>query len=101
MSLLNTIVWMPVGQDARLVCRLLEQVKLPCTCCRSAPEVCANLDGETLGAVIVAEEALDSGAVREISDALIRQPSWSHLPVILLTAGGRSTKGSLHNLGAR
>lgn len=98
MNDLTTIVWMPVGQDATLVCGLLKQVGLLCACCRSAPELCANLSGETLGAAIVAEEALTADTVREIGDALAQQPSWSHLPVILLTAGGNSTDGSLYKL---
>lgn len=98
MSDLTTIVWMPVGQDATLVCGLLEQVKLLCTCCRSAPEVCANLSGETLGIAIVAEEALDQGTVREIGDVLAQQPSWSHLPIIVLTSRSNSTEGSFHKL---
>lgn len=98
MNHLTTIVWMPVGQDAELVCGLLEQANLLCTCCRSAPEVCAKLGGETLGAAIVAEEALDEDTVREIGDALAQQPSWSHLPVILLTSGGNSTEASLCKL---
>lgn len=100
MSPLTTLVWMPVGQDATLVCGLLEEVKLLCTCCRSAPEVCANLSGETLGVAIVAEEALDQGTLREIGDVLAQQPSWSHLPVIVLTLRGNSTEGSFHKLEA-
>lgn len=98
MDHLTTIVWMPVGQDATLVCGLLEYAKLPCICCRSAPEICANLSEETLGLAIVAEEALDERAVREIADALAQQSSWSHLPMVLLTSGGNSTEGSLHKL---
>lgn len=87
-----------MGQDAALVCRLLDQANLLCTYCRSAAEICTILDTETLGAAVVAEEALDEKAVGEISDALIRQPSWSHLPMILLTLGGKSTETSLHKL---
>jgi signal transduction histidine kinase len=95
---LTTIVWMPVGQDASLVCGLLDQAAISCTRCCSAGEICATLEAGTLGAAILAEEALDGEAVREIGDALRQQPSWSHLPIVLLTFGRNSTEASLYRL---
>lgn len=90
---------MPVGQDARLVCGLLDRANLRCTSCDSVLDVCAHLSRETLGSAVVAEEALYEKVVRNsIVDALARQPSWSHLPIILLTSGGNSTEASLHRL---
>jgi signal transduction histidine kinase len=41
-----------------------------------------------MGAAVLAEEALDQDAAARLSDALDRQPSWSDLPIVLLSGLG-------------
>ncbi|HEX8555422.1 MAG TPA: ATP-binding protein, partial [Sphingomonas sp.] len=51
---------------------------------------------ESAGAVIVCEEAFTTTTLRELVDALGCQPPWSELPLLVLTSGGKTTRGSLH-----
>jgi signal transduction histidine kinase len=91
----SVVVWLPVGRDAALVCALLAEANLFCAPCRSLEEVCAALDTPTTGLAILAEEAIRAEAIGIIRDTLARQPTWSHLPMIVLTGGGTSTEASL------
>jgi signal transduction histidine kinase len=43
------------------------------------------------GAVVAGEERLSLGGVESLLQVLQRQPSWSELPFVVLTSGGRST----------
>ena len=87
------IVVAPTGRDGELACDLLtsagiEAVECPdCTCaCREAE------DG--VGVLMVADEALDAGSISALKNLVSRQPSWSDLPVIVLTRGGQVSFGS-------
>jgi len=44
-----------------------------------------------VGAMLIAEEALDDDALALLSSALAQQPAWSILPVLILTKGGKET----------
>lgn len=48
-------------------------------------DVCALLEREELGVCVMAEEALGGQARQTLFDALDKQPSWSDVPVIILT----------------
>jgi signal transduction histidine kinase len=60
---------------------------------RSVSELCVAIR-EGAGAAIVAEEALQKDAIRELEPVLAGQPPWSDFPLILLIAGGRVTAES-------
>lgn len=93
-----TVVWMPVGRDASLIRALLLESGLPCAVCVSVSELCSLIAAESAGAAIIAEETLNSRVIAQVRDTLAGQPSWSHLPIVLLTAGGTSTEASLLRL---
>ncbi len=48
--------------------------------------------------MILAEEALDQFAMRELRPTLAAQEPWSDLPIILMTTGGETTFASMHVL---
>src|SRR5689334_16444352 len=86
----GVLVWMTIGRDSLLVCETLDKAGFPCTPCHSEAEVFASLHSQTVRAAIIAEEALQQNVIHQIRDALAAQPSWSHLPIIVLTGGGNS-----------
>jgi len=53
--------------------------------CAGMRDVCALLEREEIGVFLMAEEALGGEGKQELFDALEKQPSWSDVPVIILT----------------
>jgi signal transduction histidine kinase len=83
----------PTGKDSALIFRLLIRGGNLVTICRDARQLCEEIAaGAAL--VIVAEEGLSDEAVRELSRMLGNQPTWSDLPIILLTMTGKTTRRS-------
>lgn len=95
----RVLVVTPIGRDAHLICQLLERAQVPCEICR--PEALADEIGKGAGVVILAEESLNAARVGSLATLLRAQPSWSDLPLILLTAAGRVTSATLHRNLAR
>jgi signal transduction histidine kinase len=90
----RVLVVAPVGRDARLVCRLLERVQIVCEA--STPEDLPDKIRSGAGTAIISEESLSVRLVEDLASLLRRQPSWSDLPLILLTSAGRVTSATLH-----
>src|ERR1700753_942831 len=83
------LVLAPVGQDARATAELLTKHGLSAWICRGGAECCAEIDAGA-GALLLTEEALETSSGADLLETLKRQPAWSELPVIILTAGGES-----------
>jgi signal transduction histidine kinase len=91
----------PFGKDAQLTCRVLEKAGLGCFVCKTIPELVQELE-KGAGAVLTVEEALSVHASALLSDYLVRQPTWSDLPILVLTKpGGESPwiQGAYERLG--
>jgi two-component system CheB/CheR fusion protein len=67
--------------------------------CGSLAE-CAEHIQSGAGALILTEEALELGSLSHLFEALAAQPSWSELPLIILTTGGESRLARLLELVA-
>jgi signal transduction histidine kinase/ActR/RegA family two-component response regulator len=82
------LVLAPTGKDAELTTAALRQHAIGAEACTSVDDLAAkSLRG--VGAVVLAEEALAAGAARLAMKQLIdQQPSWSDLPVVLLSKRG-------------
>jgi PAS domain S-box-containing protein len=78
----------PLGKDAVLASRALEQAGIPAKTCQGIREIAERLDDST-NAILVAAEALVAEDVPRLLDRLERQPAWSDIPLILLTTSGR------------
>lgn len=65
--------------------------------CNDMTSVCDLLRAEEVGVILLAEEALTGGGRDELSAALDCQPSWSDVPIILLT-GQDELSGNLPQL---
>ena len=87
---LSVRVVAPFGRDAELIVALLQQHQLAAKV--SAFELILKGEPDSLGPLLLAEEALNSASIRALSQFLQRQSSWSDLPVLILTGNGRETQ---------
>jgi PAS domain S-box-containing protein len=93
MSLIVRVI-APFGRDAELIAGVLRQNGL-------AAEVCDNLECllnerglDPIGPLLIAEEALDTASIQQLSELIEHQPAWSDLPILILTGGGLDTSQS-------
>jgi PAS domain S-box-containing protein len=83
------LVLAPLVNDARLTARVLERAGIEALACGSVDDLLACAS-HACGALLLAEEGIASApeTAARIGDFLARQPSWSDLPVIVITSGG-------------
>ncbi|MGB9156578.1 MAG: hypothetical protein WCB20_08815, partial [Chthoniobacterales bacterium] len=96
---LRVLVMAPLGQDARAIAELLTSRGLPTRICNGEAECCAEINAGA-GAVLLTEEALETGRGGDVLGALKMQPQWSELPLIILTTGGEPRLNRLLELAA-
>ncbi|MDT8315428.1 PAS domain S-box protein [Roseomonas mucosa] len=85
------LVLAPTGRDAAEIGRVLAGMGVEARALGGLAELCDDLrpdGGAGAAALVVAEEALARGA-DALVERLARQPPWSDLPVVVLTAGGQ------------
>src|SRR5579872_5245757 len=80
----QVLIAAPTGRDAFLAADVLSKGGVPTRVCASLAELAAGIDCE-VGAVLLAEEALVSPQNTAFLAALRAQPTWSDLPILLLT----------------
>jgi signal transduction histidine kinase len=84
------LILAPIGNDTPVTVKLLEEAGLPAEGCANVEDLTKRL-GEGCAALIIAEEALTRLAVQVLVEALQRQPSWSDVPIIIVTTSGEAT----------
>lgn len=84
----------PMGRDATVLQQLLQEVDIPCSRCESIADMAARLSDKTTFAII-AEEVLISADLEAIAGWIGAQPSWSDLPIIILTKRGDGAERNL------
>src|SRR3954467_3814646 len=85
------IVVAPTGRDGPLICELLKRNGLEPTLCPDCSAACIQA-GEGIGVLLLADEVLNAAALEMLGKMIAAQPSWSDLPVIVLTGGGQVTQ---------
>jgi signal transduction histidine kinase len=95
----RVIIIAPVGQDAEAMATLLDAKGFETQICRGLDEYSRQITGSA-GALLLTEEALESGQGSLLLDLLKAQQPWSELPLIILTSGGESRRAGLLNLAA-
>ncbi|HYC32331.1 MAG TPA: histidine kinase dimerization/phospho-acceptor domain-containing protein, partial [Gemmatimonadales bacterium] len=83
------MVHTPTGRDGVLVSELLGSQGYVVRRSVSAADLGDQLD-ERVGTVVLAEEGLQEEAARILAGHLASQPSWSDLPIVILTASSRT-----------
>jgi signal transduction histidine kinase len=86
------LVYAPIGKDAQLASKILDGAGMACTACRDASELSAELD-KGVGVVLTVEEALAAGALAPLAQFVSRQPTWSDIPIVVLTHTGADSAG--------
>lgn len=76
-----------MGKDATLAQNVLIRAGVVCLRCADLKQVAAQLDLGA-GALLLAEEAIDPDRRDRLDDWLAHQPTWSDLPVLVLTRPG-------------
>ena len=91
---LSVRVIAPFGRDAELIVGVLQQQGLNAVG-STLVEIAAKTErNDVIGPLLIAEEALTPGAIEQLSHYLHDQPSWSDLPILVLTGGGKETRHS-------
>ena len=78
------LIFAPTGRDPELIARMLAGLQLTPRALPSIGELCAEI-GSGAGIVILAEEALTPESALRLVETIEAQPSWSDIPVLLLT----------------
>lgn len=82
---LPVAVLTPTGQDGRVAEKALSRAGLDPRICAEMADVCELIGTEQIGVLLLAEEALAPEARDKLFESLDRQPSWSDVPIIILT----------------
>ena len=81
------LILAPTGNDARLTAEFLTKAGLSPQPCAEVITLCAEVR-RGCGAIVVAEETLAAGSISLLVEALAQQPTWSDIPVAIITSGG-------------
>ncbi len=81
------LIYAPLGRDAQIAAGLLAEVGIHAEAVPDLFDFVVKL-GEDIAFVVITEETLRSADLRPISEWIERQPSWSDLPFVVLTARG-------------
>src|SRR5688500_18994774 len=87
----DVVVLAPTGRDALLAQRLLEEADFRVTVAADINALC-NAITERSGVLLIAEEALHRTGRERLLAALANQPTWSDIPIIILTGEGELTR---------
>jgi len=81
------LILAPVGRDAAIAAAMLRESRIPALICPDLECLVREL-GDTVGFVLVTEEALIGADLRGVDSWIKEQPEWSDLPFVLLTRKG-------------
>jgi signal transduction histidine kinase len=90
-KVIDVAVHAPTGRDGQLTVAILERWGLSARLCVDMTNLCDAVTGD-VGVLLVAEEALGRATRKQLLDALAKQPSWSDIPLIVLTGEGELSR---------
>jgi signal transduction histidine kinase len=88
---LQVLLVAPTGRDAGLIEDALKSSGLQSEALKDVAHAAGVFHGREVGALLIAEEALGNAEIALLASALREQPSWSALPVLILTMAGKET----------
>lgn len=92
----DVVIIAPVGNDAAAINRVLSECGIDSVVCEGPRDALTRIS--QAGALLITQEALEHSETSLALDALRAQPSWSELPLILLTEGGEIQLTNLFDL---
>jgi len=78
----------PTGRDATVASRILKNFGIDARVAHDMGDLCELIANDEVGVLVIAEEALGAHAQERLFESLNRQPSWSDIPIIILTGEG-------------
>ena len=81
------LICAPIGQDAHLTARVLASAGINSTICKTLTDLMHELDSGA-AALLLLEEVITSFDARPLMAYMALQPTWSDLPVLLMTHSG-------------
>lgn len=93
----RVLVLAPTGRDAELTCEFLQKAAVAAMACRDMFDLTHKI-GEGCGAIILAEETLGTTSMQMLTELLSKQPSWSEIPICIITSGGEAGSETLRRL---
>lgn len=93
MSLVVRIV-APIGRDAVMIAALLQENGIHAEPSHTIDSIIQEFTSHDIGPLLLAEEALSPSIIERLAHTLQSQPTWSDVPVLILTGGGRETAQS-------
>lgn len=93
----DVLIFTPFGKDANLICRALNAVRISTKVCSNIFEFCDSINDDVCAA-LVTNEVLNGQAYQHLIGRLIKQPSWSDLPIIILSNDKNNTESLMENL---
>ena len=104
MSLVVRVI-APTGRDAELITGVLNRDGVPAHVATFSSlrlsEKSQEGSHDPLGPLLIAEEVLTPAVIQELGSYIQHQPSWSDLPLLIMTGGGRETLQSHRLQGER
>ncbi len=94
----RVLIWAIIGADARLTADFLARSNFTSYICRDVNDLCAQVSAGC-GAILLAEEVLGLSSIMDLVEVLGRQPTWSDVPVVIVTSGGEASQMQLRRLG--
>jgi signal transduction histidine kinase len=91
LSVVHIHILAPTGSDGPVTKRVLENAGFAALVCPTMKDLCDSID-ETAGVLLIAEEALDDASRDVLYKTLDAQPSWSDIPVVVLTGEGELSR---------
>jgi len=95
-SALEVLIHTTIARDANLTVSILSNAGVRCRAVSHARDLSETLT--EAGAIILSEETLLNPELKKLRQALNEQPTWSAIPIIVVTGGSRSSTESNHRL---
>ena len=91
------LILAPTGRDAALTAQFLSEAGLMSEVCESIEELCQRMLAGA-GLAFLTGEALTPEAMQCLLEALSQQPTWSDIPLVILTSGGGEIPANVETL---
>ena len=87
------LVLAPAARDAAIFSGILEREQIGLRICQDVGELCGRLS-RGAGALLLTEEALSTETLCKLREALVAEPPWSDIPLIICTSRVGSSRPS-------
>lgn len=91
------LILAPTGRDATLSRTILSDAGLNCESVSSIDVLCREIELGA-GAVVITEESVEEDKSKRLSSVLQSQPTWSDIPILVMTRGGADSAVAVHAL---